>query len=83
MKGDLRCIDGRIFRHAPQYDDPDLEIDVGQCPDCSGDGCGDRNEAVEKPGRSQSWLRDPDRERQERQDDALLTARTKEPDSHG
>lgn len=41
MKGDLRCIEGRLFRHDPQWDDPDLETDVGQCPDCSGHGCGD------------------------------------------
>lgn len=39
MKGDLRCIEGRLFRHDPQHDDPDLETDVGQCPDCEGDGC--------------------------------------------
>ena len=39
MKGDLRCIEGRLFRHDPQLDDPDLETDVGQCPDCSGVGC--------------------------------------------
>ena len=25
MKGDLRCIGGRLFRHDPQSDDPDLE----------------------------------------------------------
>lgn len=29
------------MRHDPQDDDPELETDVGQCPDCSGDGCGD------------------------------------------
>lgn len=39
MKGDLRCIDGRLWRHDPQYDDPDLETDVGECPECSGEGC--------------------------------------------
>lgn len=39
MKGDLRCVEGRLFRHDPQYDDPDLETDVGQCPECDGDGC--------------------------------------------
>lgn len=38
MKGDLRCIDGRLFRHDPQYDDPELETDIGECPDCSGEG---------------------------------------------
>ena len=41
MKGDLRCIEGRLMRHDPQDDDPYLETDVGECPDCSGDGCGD------------------------------------------
>jgi hypothetical protein len=39
MKGDLRCVEGRLFRHDPQSDDPYLETDVGQCPDCEGDGC--------------------------------------------
>lgn len=57
MKGDLRCIEGRLWRHDPQSDDPDLETDIGQCPDCSGDGCGDDREPVTKPGRSQEWLR--------------------------
>ena len=56
MKGDLRCIEGRLFRHDPQYDDPDLETDVGECPDCSGDGCVDDGEPVSKPGRSNYWL---------------------------
>ena len=41
MKGDLRCIDGRLWRHDPQFDDPDLETDIGICPDCSGHGCKD------------------------------------------
>lgn len=40
MKGNLRCIDGRLFRHDPQWDDPDLETDVGQCPECQGKGFG-------------------------------------------
>ena len=44
MKGDLRCIEGRLFRHDPQLDDPDLETDVGECPECQcpefqGKGC--------------------------------------------
>ena len=55
MKGDLRCIEGRLFRHDPQWDDPDLETDVGQCPDCSGEGWGDDGEAVPKTGRSRAW----------------------------
>lgn len=55
-KGDLRCIEGRLFRHDPQYDDPYLETDVGECPDCSGNGCGDDGEPVSKPGRSDRWF---------------------------
>lgn len=55
MKGDFRCVEGRLFRHDPQYDDPYLETDAGKCPDCSGDGCGEGGEPVEKPGRSDAW----------------------------
>jgi hypothetical protein len=55
VRGDLRCIEGRLYRHDPQYDDPDLETDVGECPDCSGDGCGDDGEPVSKVGRSPRW----------------------------
>lgn len=36
-----RCIDGRIMRHDPQRDDPELETDIGECPICSGQGCDD------------------------------------------
>jgi len=68
MRGELRCIDGRIYRHEPQSDDPDFETEIGKCPDCSGDGCGDDGEAVLKPGRSKDWLRDPDAELQKRRD---------------
>ena len=61
MKGDLTCVGGRLMRHDPQVDDPDLETDVGECPDCSGDGCGDWNgdypEPVSKVGRSPFWFR--------------------------
>lgn len=39
MKGDTRCTDGRLMRHDPQHDDPDLETDIGTCPDCDGEGC--------------------------------------------
>lgn len=56
MQGDIRCVEGRLFRHDPQSDDPYLETDIGECPDCSGDGCGDDGEPVEKPGRSSSWF---------------------------
>lgn len=73
MKGDLACVGGRIMRHDPQPDDPELETDIGQCPDCSGDGCGDWSddypERVAKRGRSPSWLRDPDHDLQQQRDD--------------
>lgn len=36
-----RCVDGRTMRHDPQHDDPDLETDIGRCPECEGRGCGD------------------------------------------
>ena len=39
MKGDTRCIEGRLWRHDPQHDDPALETDIGQCPECEGRGC--------------------------------------------
>lgn len=39
MKGDLRCLDGRLMRSDPQDDDPNLETDRGVCPDCNGRGC--------------------------------------------
>lgn len=62
-KGDLRCIEGRLFRHDPQWDGPDLETDIGACPDCSGEGCGDDGEPVPKRGRSPEWARNIWRER--------------------
>lgn len=34
-----RCTDGRLMRHDPQHDDPDLETDIGKCPECDGEGC--------------------------------------------
>ena len=55
MKGDLRCIEGRLFRHDPQHDDPYLETNVGKCPDCSGKGCGGDGEPVPKIGRTKDW----------------------------
>jgi hypothetical protein len=42
------CVEGRLMRHDPQPDDPELMTDIGQCEDCSGDGCGDENEPVYK-----------------------------------
>ncbi len=57
MKNDLRCVAGTLWRHDPQPDDPDLETNVGTCPDWSGDGCGEDGETVAKVGRSAAWLR--------------------------
>lgn len=39
MRVALRCVDGRLMRHDPQPDDPNLETDRGICPDCGGRGC--------------------------------------------
>lgn len=39
MRGETRCIDGRLYRHDPQHDDPYLETDIGKCPECEGSGC--------------------------------------------
>lgn len=55
MKGEVWCVDGRLMRHDHQFDDPELLTDIGQCPDCSGDGCGDDGENVSKAGRSVVW----------------------------
>lgn len=57
MKGHITCINGRLMHHTPQPDDPDLETDMGECPDCSGDGCSDDGEPTEKRGYSEEWLR--------------------------
>lgn len=35
MKGDVRCIEGHLWRHDPQWDDPDLETNIGACPGCA------------------------------------------------
>jgi hypothetical protein len=35
----VRCLEGRLLRHDPQFDDPDLETDIGECPACRGKGC--------------------------------------------
>lgn len=40
-----RCVDGRLMRHDPQPDDPDLETDRGVCPECDGKGCDDQAES--------------------------------------
>lgn len=34
-----RCVEGRKMRHDPQFDDPELETDVGPCEECDGKGC--------------------------------------------
>lgn len=57
MSRHFACVDGRLMRRDPQPDDPYLETDVGECPDCSGDGCGENGEIIYKPGRSDEWLR--------------------------
>jgi len=49
MKGDIRCVDGTLWRHDPQYDDPDLEVALGPCPDCTGKDC----ESVDRGGRDE------------------------------
>ena len=53
MKGDIRCVDGRLMRHDPQFDDPDLETDIGECPKCEGKGrnCADCN----APHAEETW----------------------------
>lgn len=63
MKGDLHCVDGRLLRHDPQHDDPDLETDIGQCPYCEGKGCGDWNGDYREPFRltDRSWVGMQDR----------------------
>ena len=38
-RGDTRCVEGRLYRHDPQDDDPYLETDMGICPDCAGKDC--------------------------------------------
>lgn len=39
MRGNIRCIEGILFRHEPQSDDPAFEMQVGKCPECEGFGC--------------------------------------------
>lgn len=58
MKYDIYCVSGRLLRHDPQDDDPELQTDIGQCPDCSGQGCDDDGEPVQKVGRSWKWMCD-------------------------
>lgn len=35
MKRNIRCVEGRLMCHDLQ---PDLETDVGECPECEGTG---------------------------------------------
>lgn len=39
LNGLFRCEDGRRMQHRPQHDDPYLETDIGECPDCAGKWC--------------------------------------------
>jgi hypothetical protein len=39
MRDDIRCIDGTSYKHLPANDDPDFEIAIGRCAECSGKGC--------------------------------------------
>jgi hypothetical protein len=55
---DKRCVEGRLYRHDPQFDDPYLETDVGECPDCSGDGFGDEPVSYEQLQRAYEDMRD-------------------------
>jgi hypothetical protein len=57
-KGGTRCIEGRLWRHDPQHDDPDLETDIGQRPECEGKGC-DQDDG--QPDEAHEWRDfDPD-----------------------
>lgn len=38
LSANYRCVDGRMMRHDPQPDDPNLETDVGECTVCDGTG---------------------------------------------
>ena len=49
MRGDLTCVGGRLMRHDPQFDDPELETDIGECPDCGVEGCGEWNGDYPEP----------------------------------
>ena len=41
----VRCIDGRLWKHVPQFDDPDFEQDIGACEGCAGcDPAADQDE---------------------------------------
>jgi hypothetical protein len=44
LGGRYRCVDGTIYRHDPQRDDPYLETAMGTCVVCGGNGCEDEEE---------------------------------------
>lgn len=46
MKGDIRCFQGKLWRHEPQQDDPEFETCVGDCPHCDGIGCDELDRRV-------------------------------------
>lgn len=46
-ESNTRCVEGRLLRHDPQPDDPELMTDRGECPDCEGKGCPERDEIPE------------------------------------
>ena len=39
MRGDIRCVDGDLWRHVPEHDDPECEVYAGRCKECDGIGC--------------------------------------------
>lgn len=39
LLANTRCINGRLWRHDPQNNDPDFVREVGWCPECEGAGC--------------------------------------------
>ena len=47
--GDIRCVEGTLYRHDPQFDDPDLETNMGQCPKCRGAGCEEEDGEPDEP----------------------------------
>lgn len=45
LGGPVRCVDGTLYRHDPQHDDPDYETNLGVCPECDGHGCDEDSRA--------------------------------------
>jgi hypothetical protein len=48
MNHATRCMDGRLMRSDPQHDDPFLETDIGECPECDGDGCPQQDDLADR-----------------------------------